>query len=170
MKSGWLAFRKRHWDVRTARERRALAFATLVLSPLLAYFLLWQPAHNANARLRTTVPAMRVQAERLRTHVAEVEMLRHRPRPAILDANALKTAIEESAVRHQMRAAISTLDAQAPHDVRITFDSVSFEQWLRWLRDLQQEQHIRAESASIAALPQTGMARIHATLTNGGKE
>ena len=62
MKASWLTFRKRHWDGRTARERRALALAALVLSPLLAYFLLWQPAHNANARLRATVPAMRVQA------------------------------------------------------------------------------------------------------------
>lgn len=168
MKARWLAFRKRHWDGRTVRERRALMLAALVLFPVIAYFLLWQPAHVANTQLRASVPAMRAQAAHLRTQAAEVEMLRHRPRPAMLDASALKTAIVESAVRHKMRDAISALDAEGPHAVRLTLAAVSFEQWLQWLRDLQQEQHIRAESASIAALPQSGLVKINATLTIGG--
>lgn len=168
MKARWLAFKKRHWDGRVARERRAIALAVLALSPLLAYFLLWQPAHVANTRLRADVPVMRAQAVRLHAQAGEVEMLRHSPHPAVLDANALKLAVEASAVRHQMREAITTLDAQEPRAVRITFSSVSFEQWLHWLRDLQQEQHVRAESAGIAALPQAGMVRVSATLVNGG--
>ena len=170
MNARWLAFKKRHWDGRSAPERRAIMLGALVLSPVIAYFLLWQPAHVANTRLRASVPVMRAQAAYLRAQAAEAEMLRHRPRPAILDANALKTAIEESAARHKIRDAISTIDAQGGNAVRITLASVSFEQWLHWLRDLQQEQHVRAESAGIAALPQTGTVRINATLTNGGTQ
>lgn len=170
MKARWLAFRKRHWDGRAARERHAIALGTLILSPLLAYFLLWQPAHVATAKLRAGVPAMRAQAAHLRIQAAEAETLRHHPRPAVLDAGMLKTAIEESAVRHQMRNAMTSLDAQQPGAVRIALAAVSFEQWLSWLRSLQQEQHIRAESVGIAALPQAGMVRINATLTNGGAQ
>jgi len=168
MKARWLEIKKRHWDSRNARERQTLALAALVLLPLLAYLLLWQPAHTALTKLRASVPVMRVQAEQLRVQAAEVAMLRHRHRPAVLDASALKSAVEASADRHQMRAAISTLVAQEPNAVRVTLASVSFEQWLRWLRVLQQEQHVRAESVSIAALPQTGMVKISATLINGG--
>lgn len=170
MSARWKEFRKRYWDGRAARERQAIVLAALVLSPLLAYFLLWQPAHTAGAKLRASVPAMRAQAAHLHEQATEVEMLRHRPAPAVLDAVALKTAIEESAVRHQLREAITSLDAQEPNAVRITLAAVSFEQWLRWLRDLQQEQHIRAASAGIAALPQTGMVKISATLSNGGAQ
>lgn len=170
MKARWQVFKKRHWDGRAASERRAIAFAALALSPLLAYFLLWQPAHAANKKLRADIPAMRTQAVHLRTQMAEVEMLRHHPHPALLDATALKTAVEESALRHKMRDAISSLDAQEPNAVRITLASVSFEQWLNWLRDLQQEQHIRAESVGIAALTQAGMVKVSATLTNGGAQ
>jgi len=170
MKARWQAFKKLHWDTRAASERRALALGTLLLSPVVAYFLLWQPAHLATAKLRISVPALRVQAAHLRTQSAEAESLRHLPHPAVLDANALKTAIEESAVRHQIRNAISSLDAQPPNAVRITLVAVSFEQWLSWLRSLQQEQHIRAESVGIAALPQTGMVKINVTLSNGGTE
>jgi len=168
MKARWQAFKKRHWDGRTAHERRTITFTALVLSPLLAYFLLWQPAHTANKKLRASIPTMRAQAAHLHTQAEEVEMLRHRPHPAMLDATALKTAVEASALRHKMREAISSLDAQKPNAVRIMLASVSFEQWVYWLRDLQQEQHIRVESVSIAALPQPGLVKINATLTNGG--
>jgi len=170
MKARWQAFRKRYWDGRAASERRAIALGALVLSPLFAYFLLWQPAHVATAKLRASVPAMRTQAAHLRTQAAEAETLRHHPRPAVLDANALKTAVEESAVRHQMRDALTSLDAQQPNAVRITLAAVSFEQWLNWLRSLQQEQHIRADSVGVAALPQRGMVKVSATLTNGGTQ
>lgn len=170
MKARWLAFRKRHWDGRAARERRVIALGALALAPLLAYFMMWQPAHVANAKLRSSVPAMRVQAALLRAQAAEAETLRHHPRPAVLDANALKTAVEESALRHQMRDALTSLDVQQPNAVRITLAAVSFAQWLNWLHSLQQEQHIRAEAVGIAALPQPGMVKINATLSNGGTQ
>lgn len=170
MKARWQDIKKRHWDGRAARERRAIAVGALALVPLLAYALLWQPAHSATAKLHTSVPEMRVQAAHLRTQAAEAETLRHHPRPAVLDANALRTAVEESAVRHQMRDALTSLDAQPPNAVRITLAAVSFEQWLNWLRSLQQEQHIRAESVGVVALPQSGMVKINATLTNGGAQ
>jgi general secretion pathway protein M len=111
-----------------------------------------------------------MEAERLRNQAGEVEMLRHRPKPALLDAVALKSTIEDSALRYNLREAISTIDLQQPNAVRIAFASVSFEQWLRWLRALQQEQHIRADSVSVASLPQVGMVKISATLINGGTQ
>jgi type II secretory pathway component PulM len=113
---------------------------------------------------------MRIQAAHLKAQAAEAETVRHLHHPAELDAAALKTAVDESAVRHQMRSAITSLDLQPPNAVRVTLTSVSFEQWIKWLRSLQQEQHIRVESSGIAPLPQTGMVKINATLINGGAE
>lgn len=170
MKARWLAFKKRWWDSRAAQERRALLLAAWVLVPLLGYFVLWRPAHVATARLHTEVPAMRAQAAHLRVEAEEAAALRHSPKPALLDANALKAAVEESATRHQLREALSSLEAQQPNAVRITLAAVPFDQWLGWLRDLQREQHIRADSAAVAALPQPGMVRVNATLTNGGSQ
>jgi general secretion pathway protein M len=167
MKARWAALKQRHWNGRPASERRLLAFLALILIPVFSYLLLWQPAHHAVAQLQASVPAMRAQAAHMRGQAAEVEALRHRPRPALFDAAALKTAVEESAVRHQLRDALSALDAQEPNTVRITLASISFAQWLGWIRELEQEQHIRVDAADIAALPQTGMVKISATLTNG---
>ena len=162
------ALKKRHWDGRATTERRALMLGALALAPLVAYFLIWQPAHQASAKLRVLVPAMRAQAARLHTQAADAEAMRHRPHPAVLDAAALKTAVVESALRHQI--SISSLDAQPPNAVRLTMNSIAFETWLSWLRSLQQEQHIRAESVGIAVLTQSGMVKVSATLTNGGTQ
>lgn len=167
MKTRWIEFRKRYWDGRPARERQVLAFSALLLSPVIIYWLLWQPAYTASAKLRASVPVLRAQAGQMRAQVAEAEALRHRPRPAVLDGGALKQAIEASATRHQLREALSSLDAAGPHSARMTLVSVPFEQWLGWLRDLQRESHIRAESVSVTALPQPGLVAVNATLTNG---
>lgn len=170
MKAGWLAFKKRNWDSRSAQERKILKWSAWALTPVLVYVVLWQPAYQAVQKLQVTVPVMHMEAERLRVQAGEVEMLRHRPKPAMLDAVAMKSTIEDSASRHSLREAVSTLDLQEPNAVRITLASVSFEQWLSWLRALQQEQHIRAESVSVALLPQAGMVKISATLINGGTQ
>lgn len=167
MKTRWQELRAKHWHSRPPQDRRALALMALLLLPLIFYFLLWQPAHRAVAKLHESVPALQAQALKLKDQAAEIEALRHRPQLAVLDAATLKSGIEESANKHKLRAAINTLDAQEPNGVRITCDAVSFAAWLAWLRDLQQEQHIRADSISISTLPQAGMVKISATLING---
>ncbi len=170
MKANWLSFKKRYWDMRTPQERNALKWTGWILTPVLLYAVLWQPAHSAVQKLHLGVPLMHVEAERLQSQAAEVEMLRHRPKPALLDAVALKSTVEDSASRFNLREAIATLDLQEPNAVRISFASVSFESWLGWLRTLQQEQHIRADSVSVAMLSQPGMVKISATLVNGGSQ
>lgn len=168
MNSQWQALKKRHWDARPERERQMLTIGAVIVLPILVYLLLWQPAHSAVRKLKASVPAMRAQIAQLHIQSAEVARVRHLPKPAVLDTNAMKVAVETAAVRHQLREALSTLDTQEPNAVRITLAAVPFEQWLRWVRELQQEQSIRAESVAIVALPQTGMVKISATLTNGG--
>ena len=170
MKSAWKDFKKKNWDVRSQQERTLLKVAGWFLVPLLGYFVLWQPAHTAVQKLNFSMPLMNMQADRLQKQADEVELLRHRPKPALLDAVAMKSTIEESARRYGLKEALSSIDLQEPNAVRISFVAVSFESWLRWMGALQQEQHIRADSVSVAMLPQTGMVKINATLINGGAQ
>ena len=170
MKAGWLAFKKKYWDIRSVQERTVLKALAGVAAPFLLYFVLWQPSHTAVGKLRISVPQLATEAERMKAQADEVEKLRHRPKPALMDAAALKTAVENSALRNNLAEAISAITLQEPNAVRITFVAISFEQWLGWLRSLQQEQQIRAESVSVAMLTQPGMVKISATLVNGGNQ
>ena len=167
MKTRWQEIRAKHWSTRPAQERQMLLITAILLLPVIAYFLLWQPAHRGVAKLHDTLPMLQAQSLKLQDQAAEVDELHHRPQLATLDVTALKSTIEESASRHQIRAVITTLDVQEPNGIRITCDAIPFAQWLAWLRDLQQEQHIRADSISISSLPQAGMVKISATLTSG---
>lgn len=170
MKQKWLAAKKQYWDARSPQEKNALKWLVWALTPVLIYLLLWQPAHLAVQKLQVSVPVLYRAEVRLRADANEIEMLRQRAKPSSMDAAALKSAIEDSATRNSLREAISTLDLQPPNAVRITLTTVSFDHWLLWLRVLQREQSIRADSVSVAKLSQAGMVKVSATLINGSKQ
>lgn len=167
MKQRWQAFRKTAWESRSLRERQIISTAMIVLLSLLVYLVMWQPAHHALARLHAALPVMRTQALTMKRQVKEVELLRHRSKPAVLDAMALKAVVQDSAARYQLGDAMQQLEALGPNGVHVVFASVPFAQWLRWVRNLQREQHIRVETLDVAALPTAGMVKINADLVNG---
>src|ERR1019366_226136 len=102
MKTRWLELRSKHWNNRPAQERRVIAVAFLLLLPIMFYYLLWQPAHRAVAKLHNTLPTLQAQAHKMQEQASEVDALRHRPEIAALDAAALKSSIADSALRHQL--------------------------------------------------------------------
>jgi type II secretory pathway component PulM len=167
MKTRLKELRATHWSNRPAQERRIIAIVSLLLLPVIYYYLLWQPAHFAVAKLHITLPTLQAQATKLQDQATEIEMLRHRPALVALDAVALKSSITESATRHQLSTFITGIEVQEPNEVRITCDAISFSVWVTWLRQFEQEQHIRTDAISISALPQAGMVKISASLSNG---
>ena len=167
LKTNWQEFRKKAWDKRPPQERRILAVGAVALAPVVFYYLLWQPAHVAVAKREKTLPLMRLQAELLKRQAVEVETLRQRAQPALLNPNAMKAAIETSAESFQLRGSIESLESAEPNGVRISFSSVSYAKWLDWMRGLQHDQHIRVDTLSVVALPSEGMVKISATLVNG---
>jgi general secretion pathway protein M len=170
MKTRWQELRAKHWSNRPAQERVLLAWAAVLLTPIIYYYLLWEPAHQGVAKLRIAVPILRAQQIKLNEQAAEVESLNHRPQLTALDATALKISIESSLLRHQLRTAINSMEVQEPNGIRIASDAIPYIAFITWLRELQQEQHIRVDSLSISALPQVGMVKISATLINGGNQ
>jgi general secretion pathway protein M len=167
LKTRWQELRTKYWSNRPAQERRVIAIVSILFLPFVYYFLLWQPAHVAVSKLHSTLPVFQAQATKLQDQAAEIDNLRHRPVLVSLDTQALKSSISESATRHQLSAFITSLEVQEPNAVRITCEAISFAMWIKWLRELEQEQHIRADAISISALSQAGMVKISATLSNG---
>jgi general secretion pathway protein M len=167
LKIRWQEFKKTAWEKRPVQERRILAAGAAVLAPAVFYFLLWQPAHEATARLEKTLPLMRMQAAQMKREAADVDALRQRAQPAMLSPAAMKTAIENSATNFQLRSAIESLESVEPNGVRVTFSSVPYAKCLDWMRSLQQDQHIRVDALSVVALQSEGMVKISATLVNG---
>jgi general secretion pathway protein M len=167
MKTRWEEFKAKYWRSRAVRERQMIAVVAAVLGPIVFYFLLWQPAHQAVAKLQLSVPVLQAQLAKFKENAAEIEALRHRPQLAALDQQAFKLNIEQLALKHQLAISISPIGAQEVAGIRITGEAISFAAWLNCLRELEQTQHIRAESVSVSASSQPGLVKISATLING---
>lgn len=159
--------KQRYWHPRPIREKRMLLLAASIVLPVLGYLILWQPASEQRDKLLKRLPDLRQQAAQLQLDALEVQKLRHSRPPAQLDANTLISTIESTAERYAIREQITSINTQGPNTVQLNVNALAFSQWLDFLRELHQTQHIRVLNTSIAALPQTGFVKISAVFISG---
>jgi type II secretory pathway component PulM len=164
MKKLILQLKARHWDTLSATEQKTVMRGAWVLLPLLAYALLWQPAHEALPKLQAALPQLRSQADQMKSLAGQAQALRQQAQLAVLDSDTLKTAVEKSAKEANLPLLVTPGEQNS---VRISADSVAFAHWLQWQRTLEATQHIRVSSAMLVASPEAGMVKVQATLTNG---
>ncbi len=157
----------RYWDVLSASEQRTVLWGVWVLSPVLAYALLWLPAHESVRKLQPALAHLRAQYMQMKTESAEAQSLQHRAQPAVLDGAKIKGIVEAAARKEGWGAPAFSVETVEEHTVHIAAERIAFAQWLRWLNELEQIHHIRATAASVTALPEAGMVKIGATLSNG---
>ena len=167
MKARLAQFKARHWDTLSAAEQKTVTRGAWILTPVLMYALLWQPAHHALPALQTALPRMRVQAEQMQMLAGQAQSLRQQAQLAVLDSDALKTAVEKSA--QEAGLPLQVLPGEL-NSVRVSADSLSFATWLQWLRTIETTEHIRVSSAMLVATADTGMVKVQATLTNGADQ
>jgi len=164
MKNRITQLKARHWETLSATEQKTVLRGGLLLLPLLAYALLWQPAHESLPKLQASLPHLRAQADQMHSLAGQAQTLRQQAQLAVLDSDALKAAVEKSAKEANVPLLVVPGEQNS---VRINADSVSFAHWLQWQHALEQNQHIRVASAMLVASPEPGMVKVQATLTNG---
>ena len=164
MKNKIAQLKASHWDTLSATEQKTILRGAWILLPLLMYGLLWQPAHEALPKLQAALPQLRAQAVQMQALAGQAQSLRQQAQLAVLDSDALKTAVEKSAKAANLPLLITPGEQNS---VRISADSIAFAQWLQWQRTLESTQHIRVSSAMLVASPEPGMVKVQATLTNG---
>jgi general secretion pathway protein M len=155
--------KQRHWDTLSASEQKTIKRGSFILIPMLMYGLLWQPAHQYLPKLQAELPRIRAQVAQMQQLAQQVQTLRLHAQPAVLDAIALQSLVEQS-----VRASGLPLEV-APGEqnrVRIHTESISFEQWLNWIRELEKVQHLRIAGATLVAT-EPGKVSVQAVLANG---
>jgi type II secretory pathway component PulM len=157
----------RHWDTLSSAEQKTITRGAWVLLPLLAWGLLWQPAHEALPKLQSALPHLRMQAEQMQSLANQVQSLRQQPQLAVLDGDALKAVVEKSAAEANLPLLVVPGEQNS---VRISAESLPFAQWLEWLHTLEKTQHIRVTSTMLLASPAPGMVKVRASLANGADQ
>ncbi len=164
MKALIARYKSQHWDTLSATEQKTILRGAWLLVPLLMYGLLWQPAHEALPKLQASLPNLRAQADQMQALAGQAQSLRQQAQLAVLDSDALKTAVEKSAQAAGLPVIVVPGEQNS---VRISAESIAFARWLEWQRTLETTQHIRVSSAMLVASPESGMVKVQATLTNG---
>ncbi len=158
------------WHACSASEQRTLLWGAWILAPLLAYALLWQPAHTALDKLHKSLPPLRAQLAQMKAQSDEVQSLRQQALPAALQGAAMKKIVEGAAAREGWAAPSFLLELTEQNDVRIIAESIPFSHWLSFLRELESVHHIRVGTLSIAPSSAAGLVKINGTLTNGAEQ
>jgi general secretion pathway protein M len=164
MKKQFAQLKAKHWDALSATEQKTILRGSWLLAPLLVYGMLWQPAHEALPKLQTVLPHLRTQADQMQSLAGQAQTLRQQAQLAVLDSDALKSAVEKAAKVANLPLLVVPGEQNS---VRVSADSVAFARWLQWQHTLEDTQHIRIASAMLVALPEAGMVKVQATLTNG---
>lgn len=155
------------WAGLSASEQRAVKWCVGIVSPLLFYAMLWQPAHTGVARLQQSVPQLRAQYAQVQAQAVEIQTLRQRAQPAALEGDALKRIVESAAAATGLVFPVMTVELAEKNEVRIRTENIEFVRWLRFLRELENTHHIRVSSLTTSATPTQGMVKISAVLNNG---
>ena len=161
MKSKLLAF----WKARNEREKMILIVCGYFLVAVFLYAYAWQPGERARARLREVLPQMRLDDVRMHEQAKEIGQVRKRV-SASDQSRDIKKDIDDSAMRHKLRGRISILTADSAGRVHLSIASIAFDDWIRWLDDLQRENRFRLESSHIVMLSDPGMVKVEATLAS----
>ncbi len=144
-------------------RERLLIGATLLLGLLmLVYLYVWEPKMNQLQNLRDvkvpyseqTLAWVKQALERAKNQPAgEVEKIIEGP---------LLTVIEQTAEQAGVRASIRRIQPNQARAVKIWMEEVSFDNWLRWL-DMLRQQNVFVDRASIAR-SSPGLVTIRVTL------
>jgi len=126
------------------------------------YGWLVMTASQTRARLLSAVPVLQGQAAQLERHAAEYTTLRATPGVSLAQSD-LMTVVQSHVDQAGLSSALVKIDALDRNRVQITFGSVVFADWMKWLRELQSQQ-TRLETCRIEALSTPGLVSITAQL------
>lgn len=120
---------REYWAKLTERERLTLAGGAAFLLLLLLYLLLWQPLLDARARLTKLLPRQQQTLQSVRQLASQ---LGANPVSVMLD-------LEQALARAGSASGIAPASKQmpSPQRVKLTFDAVSFSQWLSFAVSMQ---------------------------------
>ncbi len=170
MKPDILSQMKSRWAALTASEQNMVKWGAAFVMPILFYLMLWQPAHTNVAKLQASVPQLRAQLAQIQAQAVEVQTLRQGAHPAVLEGDALRQIVISAAEAAGWGAPAFVVEQADTQAVRVTAENIAFASWVKFLREIDNAHHIRADSLTVTPQPSSGMVKVNATLVNGAPE
>ena len=149
------------WEARTPREKTLLMWGSLMLGLVLVYLLLWAPAFEGRARLRSTLPTMQRQLATMNAQANEARSLAIGAQGVTPTGGALRDALAKSLADNGMQPTQVQVIGAA---VQIQLKNTSFPSWTLWLDDARKQFKVQVSDAHITALKPDGQVDLTASL------
>jgi type II secretory pathway component PulM len=116
------------------RERNLVWLGVIAVIVSIAYVAVLEPGYKRLQDLREQVPAQYADLAWMKQQIdRHGDLLRAGSSQQDADRAPLLTVIEQSATRARLRENISRMQPAEGGRVRVWFDDVSFDAWLRWV-------------------------------------
>lgn len=148
------------WERASARERRLVAVAGLVIGFAAAWTWVWQPMNVDIARLQRDTPRMQAALAAARAQASELVALQRSSAP--VKTGDPRAAVERVLAERALRPAVATLDL-AEGRVRLTFGAVRFDALPGVLAALGKVDGLRVVDAVLTARVEPGTVRAEFT-------
>ena len=153
-----------YWKGLPSHERWLLGSGIVALFAVILVFYIWQPMNLERLKLRTTLPQLKANAEQMRLNALEVVRIKSLPLLAPMPVGKMKEALEQSAEKFNLKNALTYINVESAGRISIEMEKVSFDSWIKWLGNLQEQNRMLLESCQVEALTQPGMVKVKAKL------
>lgn len=152
----------RFWRHLSVREQVIVGSGAGLLVIVLLVFYVWQPLEKERARLRASLPKLRITARQMRVDAVAVPKLKSASKPAPL-AGGLRETVEQLASAYGLQ--VSQANPEGNGKLNVSLATAPFDGWVKWIAALQAQQAIRLDACHVDALPQSGMVKVQAVLS-----
>ena len=130
------------------REQRLIVLAGILVTVAVMYIYVLEPRYQRLDMLRSQVPALNQDLQWMQQQLSANRELMGGTGQPVADRPPLLTVIEQTASQAGLRQQISRMAPAEEGRVRVWFDGVPFDPWLRWL-DSVRRQNISVHAANI---------------------
>lgn len=157
---------KAWWAARAPREQMILGVGVGVALIILVWLLAWEPLASEAGALKESINAQQEDLAWMREAAGEVIALRNQsgPTAAGLQGRSLLAVVDQSARQAGLANALKRVEPEGSAKVRVRFESVSFDQLILWLNQINSQFGISAEQVSIEPEDAPGRVTVRLTL------
>lgn len=154
---------KQYWESLQVREQRTLLIGAVVLGLIGIYSLIVEPLFTGMERLQTSVEQQEEDLLWMKQAAAKVASLKQHSgnTAAVTGKTALMSLIDQTARKYELRNTLQRINPVG-ENVRVQFESASFDQLLRWIEELSIRHHVSVDTLTIARQQSAG--RVDATI------
>ena len=145
----WAGF----WEARNAREKALLTWGGAAVAVVIGWSVLWAPAQDGRARLRSELPAMQRSLAQMTAQADEARALSGAAQGVAPTGGALKDALSTSLNDHGLAP---TQVQVIGNVVQVQLKNASFPAWTAWLDDVRKQLKVQVAEAHITALKDDG--------------